>query len=335
MRADRARWLAVMVAVSMVGWSRAGRADLFDLALQRLVTPPAAGQGAAPLAMPDQVAYRQLASELGVVLAPKFLAPADTIGYSGFQFTFDTGFTSISNQPCLPAEQKDRCAWATGASGVDPQGNRRPLPGYASTLSVTVRKGIWLPLPSFEIGAGATKLLQSDMYTVMVYAKLALHEGYHDWPIPSFSLRGSAVRLLGSNQIDLTMAQVDAEVSKSFGLFGTVTLAPYFGAAALMTVARGQVLDTTPDVDAYRLGATSSDLNNNAVFPDQDTILRWRFFLGFRLNYSILVVAAEWVITACGDFTGSPSEECGHAGKAIPDNASTQHSFNLSAGFLF
>ena len=335
MRAPGAGWLAAMAAVSMLGWGRAGRADLFDLALQRLVTPPSAGQGAAPLPMPDQVAYRQLVSELGTVLAPQFLAPADTIGSSGYQFTFDAGFTSISNQACQPSEQKDRCPWATGASGVDGQGNRRTLPGYASTISVTARKGIWLPLPSFEIGAGATKLLQSDLYTAMIYAKFALHEGYHDWPIPSLSLRGSVVRLLGSSQIDMTMAQVDAEVSKSFGLFGTVTFVPYFGAAALMTIARGQVLDTTPAVDAYRFGPSSADLNNNAVFPDQDTIVRWRFFIGFRLNYSILVLAADWAITACGDFTGSPSGECNHAGKSIADNAATQNSFNLSVGFLF
>ena len=45
------------------------------------------------------------------------------------------------------------------------------------------RKGIWLPLPGFEIGAGATKIIDSNMYAVQAYAKLALHEGFHDWEL--------------------------------------------------------------------------------------------------------------------------------------------------------
>jgi hypothetical protein len=327
------RWLAVVVAASMLGGNRVARADLLDLALQRLVTRDTT-TGTPQLTLHES-AYRQLVSELGVVLSPKFLTTADTVGYSGYQFTFDASFTSISSQACAVDAPVEQCPWTAGASGVDGQGTKRPLPGYASTLTVMARKGIWLPLPSFEIGAGATRLLQSDLYAVQLYAKFALHEGFHDWPIPSLAVRGSVSRMLGSNQLDLTAGQIDVEISKSFGLFGTVTLVPYGGFAALFIVARGQVLDTTPDVDAYRLGANASDLNNNVVFPDQDTILRWRFFAGFRLNYSILVLSADYSVAACGDFSGSPSEECSHKNKKIADNASTQHTFSISAGFLF
>ena len=323
------RHIAAALAAA-VALAAPARADILDLTLQRLVAPPPPNGFADPSSDPAaQAAYRQLVSELGVALSPKFLTPADTVGYSGFQFALDASFTSISNQACNPGDTVDKCPWAKGVSGRDSAGNARAIPGYVTTLSILARKGIWLPLPSFEIGAGATKLMQSDIFAVQVYAKFALHEGFHDWPIPSLSVRGSGMRVLGASQLDLTIAQVDAEVSKSFGLFGTVTLVPYVGAAALWIIARGQVLDTTPDLDAYKQGPNGPDLNANAVFPDQDNILRYRFFGGFRLSYSVLVLTFDYTITTHGDLNQKKEN------LKIPDNSPNQHTFSISGGFLF
>ena len=58
-------------------------ADTTDLVLARLATrtvDPATG--AVTGVTPDNTAFRSLASELGVVLAPHLLTPADTIGSS-------------------------------------------------------------------------------------------------------------------------------------------------------------------------------------------------------------------------------------------------------------
>ena len=156
-----------------------------------------------------QTMYKSLMSELGVVIAPRALSPADTLGYSGFQLAFETSFTQISNTQDF---------WQKGVENVSGS--------FLPTISVMARKGIWLPLPGFEIGAGATKLLDSNMYAVQGYAKLALHEGFHDWAIPSLALRGAVSHLLGSSQVDLTVISIDATVSKSFGIGGTVTLDP-------------------------------------------------------------------------------------------------------------
>jgi hypothetical protein len=197
------------------------------------------------------------------------------------------------------------------------------------------RKGVWFPLPSFEIGAGATKLLQSDIYAVVVYGKFSLHEGFHSWPIPSIAIRGSGLRVLGASQIDLTMWQVDASISKSFGVGGTMTLVPYVGGAVLGIIARGQVLDTTPDVDAYKQGPNSPDLNNNAVFTGghtDDSIYRWRIFGGIRAQYSILVLTADFIYTFKGD-TGPGG--CDKSTGCIPDRSPNQFTFSGSVGFLF
>src|SRR4051794_10529595 len=77
------------------------RADTFDLSLQRLVLPPVMGGFADPNDARNAMAgvpaaYRQIVSELGVALAPKFLTPADTVGYNGFNATVDYSFTNIT-----------------------------------------------------------------------------------------------------------------------------------------------------------------------------------------------------------------------------------------------
>ena len=340
----RSTAIALCVA-ALTGGPAPARADVFDLTLSRFVRAPTGGAAADPSTDTAALAgYRQLLSELGVGLAPRLLSPADTIGYSGVQFEIDYGFTTISNKACAsggtaeaPANQ-DQCPWQFGVEGGrDGAGKRTPPPDMLQTLSLTVRKGIWLPLPSFEIGAGATKLLGSSLYAVSAYAKLALHEGFHDLAIPSIALRGSALRVLGESQIDLTLVQVDATLSKSFGIAGTVTLVPYLGAAWLYIIPRGQVLDVTPAHDAFRDGPNAPDLNANAVFPPSanENISRWRLFAGLRLRYQVLVLTTDFIATACGDFDGSCPATGQHKGVAVPDNSPWQFSWNLAAGALF
>jgi hypothetical protein len=234
------------------------RGDRNDLTLERIIGPPTVpGMFNDPTDPVRQTMYKSLMSELGVVIAPRALSPADTLGYSGFQLAFETSFTQISNTQDF---------WQKGVENVSGS--------FLPTISVMARKGIWLPLPGFEIGAGATKLLDSNMYAVQGYAKLALHEGFHDWAIPSLAVRGAVSHLLGSSQVDLTVISLDATVSKSFGIAGTVTLDPYVGAGALLDIVRGQVIDTTPAVDAFADGSGSVDVNANTTFPDPDTIVR-------------------------------------------------------------
>lgn len=292
------------------------RGDRNDLTLERIVGMPAMGGGFNDPTDPTrQSMYRGLMSELAVVMAPHMLSPADTLGYSGFQLAFESSFTQISSNADF---------WQKGVEHVSGS--------FLPTISVMARKGIWLPLPGFEIGAGATKLIDSSMYAVQGYAKLALHEGFHDWALPSVAVRGAVSHLLGASQVDLTTVSIDASLSKSFGIGGTVTLDPYLGADALLTFVRGQVIDTTPNVDAYRDGAGSQDVNNNTTFPDPDTLVRWRIFAGFRLVYAFLAFTGEFTYTFCNDSAGN----CGEADPLkVTDRSGGQAQINLSAGFVF
>ncbi len=297
--------------------SGAARADSNDLTLERIIGPPTTFGAFNDPTLAQQTAYKSLMSELSVAMAPRILAPADTLGYSGFQIAFESSFTQISNKADY---------WQKGVQNVSG--------GFLPTISVFARKGIWLPLPGFEIGAGATKLVGANMYAAQVYAKLALHEGFHGWPIPSLAVRASASRVLGSTQVDLTIVSVDGEVSKSFGIAGTFKIDPYLGANCLLTFIRGQVIDTTPNIDAYGGGKTPSslDLNSNTVFPDPDTIVRWRLFGGFRVVYAFLALTADYAYTLCN----SSGSSCGQTSTTkVMDRSGGQSQISLSGSLLF
>jgi hypothetical protein len=292
------------------------RADKNDLTLERIIgMPTTAGGFNDPTDPVRQTMYKSLMSELALVMAPRPLAPADTLGYSGFQLAFETSFTQITNSADY---------WQRGVEQVSSS--------FLPTISVMARKGIWLPLPGFEIGAGATKLLDSNMYAVQGYAKLALHEGFHDWALPSLAVRGAVSHLLGASEVNLTTVTIDASVSKSFGIGGTVTLDPYLGAGTLLSFVRGQVIDATPNHDAFKDGPDSTDVNSNTTFPDPDTIVRWRMFAGFRLLYAFLAFTGEFAYTFCND----SASNCGKSDPTkITDRSGGQVQINFSGSFLF
>ena len=300
-----------------------------DLVLSRLGTVISDAQGNPADVVGSNQDFRSLVSELGVVLAPHLLTPSDTLGFAGFQFALDLNTTSISND--APYWRALQSAPGDGESGAS---------GMMSTLGIFMRKGMWLPLPSFEIGVGVVHLGDSRMWAAQGYAKFGLHEGFHDLPLPSLAVRGAASRLMGSNDLDLTVASIDVSIAKAFGLGGTINLAPYGGWNMLIMVPRSEVIDKTPDVDSL---TSPPDVAMNFVFKDQDNITRQRFFVGARLQYYVFAITAEAVFatagtsvddragtdTSCADVT-SPTSSC----DAV-DQAGAQQTYTVSVGLDF
>ncbi len=254
--------------------TRDAHADKNDLVLSRLGTISGLG------VVGSNAQFRSLASELGVVMAPRLGEPADTLGYGGFHFSADVAFTSISNNASY---------WRVLESSSDDL-NGTHGNGAMQTTSLFVKKGLWLPLPSFEVGVGAVHLGESHLWASQAYLKFALHEGYHDLPLPSLAVRGGASRMMGSDQIDLTVASIDVSISKDFGVAGTFKLSPYAGWNWLIIIPRSEVIDKTPHIDSRDVPA---DVNMNFVFKDQDDIYRNRFFLGTKLKYYIFTLTLE------------------------------------------
>jgi hypothetical protein len=277
---------------------------------------------------------RALASQLGVVLAPHLLTPADTLGFGGFQLTVDYAATTIDSRASY---------WRALESSSDPAGTGNNAHGtdMLRTVGLFERKGMWFPVPSMELGAGGIHLVDSHVWTGQLYAKLALHEGYHDLPIPSLAVRGGVSRMMTQRELDLTVASLDIAISKHFGVGSTWRWDPYGGWNLLMIIPRSEVIDPTPAVDPLN-PATEADLMNNFVFAEQDTILRHRFFVGAKFQYYVFQFTVEAQFALAGksvDDRGGTNEECMPNSTTIvcdaTDTAATQRTLSVSAGFDF
>ena len=211
--------------------------------------------------------------------------PADNLGFGGFQVSGELALTRIS---------RDRSYWnaAEGVVRENPAVGRPPE--WLSTAGAFVRKGLWLGLPAFEVGAGVMNLLESNLLSWQGYGKLALHEGFHSKPFPSLAVRGSVGYLTGTDQARMTVSSFDVVVSKRFGVMGTFRIEPYIGWSFMRIVAQSLLVDATPSCDAYkvRTGApgtqplgefcadaqrgTANDELANFRFPKQSPIRRQR-----------------------------------------------------------
>jgi hypothetical protein len=303
---------------------------------------PSTGATTAAPSAAVQSRYRSLMSELGVVMAPRLMTPADTLGYAGFQFSAELGINSINSSRTV---QGDTVPYWNGVQGVNPANPNAGRPSsYLTTVGGFVRKGLWFPVPAIEFGGGAVSLVGSSMYAMQGYVKLALQEGFHDWVLPSFAVRGSASQVLGTSQVNLTIYGVDVLISKAFNLGGTARVEPYIGWNALFIDARSGVIDATPTCDAYAQhstpaggstpggclpvnNATWNDLGANFTFPSESVITRYRWFGGFKLKLSVVFVDAELDVTQHGSSSDSNGD--------VTDGSGTQLSFSLSTGLDF
>ncbi len=346
--------LVLAVALSSLVAAPPARAGKNDLDLLNLCPPqqsalgggvqecswvqrdPANGHGITAQVVPSDAAlgnFRSLMSELGVVIAPRLLTPADTLGYAGFQFSAELGMTQISHN----------AAFWDGVQGVDPANRTAARPdAYLTTVGGFVRKGMLIPFPAFEIGAGAVNVVGSSMFALQGYAKLALQEGFQSWVLPSVAVRAAASQLIGTDQVDLTVFGFDVVISKAFSIAGTARFEPFGGYNLLFIDARSGVIDATPACDAYALQhattspspycgqpGTANDYFADFTFPHQDLITRQRIFAGFKLKLGVVFLAAEYDLVPAGRSRDETQQ------KGTIDASQQQQSFSLSTGLDF
>lgn len=196
--------------------------------------------------------FRYLVNELGTVIAPRVLAPADTLGMSGFEFTMVSTFADIS-------ESED---WWTGQpgspvfQGVNADG--RGLPRAMFVPSVHIRKG--LPY-SVEVGVTGSYLAYSSMFSLGAEIKTAIYESYYRW-VPALGARLAFGTLFGTPELTLTTAEADILASLPIGIGGVVQLNPYVGGGVMVVDATSGLIDETPwevdDPKDQRGGSTGS-----------------------------------------------------------------------------
>jgi hypothetical protein len=298
-------------------------ADPNDLVLGHLSTPVMDASGKQIGAIGQNLEFRELSSALGVVLAPHLLTPADTLGFGGFQFSVDYATTTVDQNGGY---------WRALQGGA---------PSLMRTVGFFVRKGMWFPVPSIEFGGGAIHLVDSHTWAANMYAKLALHEGYHDLPLPSLAVRGAVSRVMTQEQLDLTVASIDVVLSKHLGVGGTWRFDPFVGGNVLMIIPRSEVIDATPNVDQTQMG-NEADSFNSFVFKDQANIYRNRIFVGAKFQYYVFQLTLEAQFALAGssaDSRAGVTDTCTPMSQTVDCNAkddvAAQRTLSMSAGFDF
>jgi len=218
--------------------------------------------------IPNQGFFKSLATELGLAFAPKFLAPAETLGHLGFDIGIEWSLTGINPDEQYWAGPCGGQSSTTGSCRVGSyiEDDAKPKP-ILTTGQVHIRKG--LPF-SFELGGTATYLLYTEMAAVGIELKWAFNEGFKY--IPDLAVRGSGTRVFGSKGLDLTLGGFDISLSKGFGVGDTVSLTPYAGYNFLYMRAASYVLDATPGVSPGTV-----QLSRSVLPPDYNgTLADWQ-----------------------------------------------------------
>jgi hypothetical protein len=366
--------LSLLIPLLLVAlFPRGARAGDWDLSLGRLCQLHlqngtvmdcgggySASMGDVDHVVADNAAFRSLMSELGAVFAPNILSPADTQGYGGYNLSVEFGWTMINPKKLSKDQNIQGAHWFwRAAKSVSPttfkDGNitsdpvaqsrlERELPSsFAPTVTVMARKGLWLPVPSFELGVGIRHLMYSKMFAPLVQAKIALKEGYQGWPIPALAVRGTGVRVVGSPDFNLTVGGLDFSISKHLGIGSTFNLTPFVGYQLLWIVADSEVLDATPMVDAVGKSAAENnydpgkinrcltqDCAGNFTFEDQSNITRHRVFFGIKANFYIASLLVEYSYFASGSKSDEIVNRATGTTLSIPDDAGSQHSIAFS-----
>ncbi len=263
--------LALLTVFVCTGITLNAEANKLDLALARFIPCDSHGRCA-----PQLADYERFMAEYAFGLSPKILAPAETLGYSGFYMGLEGTLTTIDSSS---AGGKER--WRDGTAP------RNSYPSIMFVPAVHVRKGLpW----SFEIGGSFNYLAESELVALGGDIKWSLLEGYRKGfrgALPDVAARGSVMRVLGQSDVDMTIIGVDGSVSYPFGIGGMITLTPYMGYQYLVTIIRIEPLvyaeeDGTIDTERDMAGLSGPNLG------------RHKLFMGLRFGYERLVITGEF-----------------------------------------
>lgn len=258
----------------------AARAGDYDLVLWRLGHPDPikvctvcdgtdrTGEDGSPDA---QKRFARMATALGLSFVPAFGDPGSSIGQSGLELGFATGFAF----PKL-----DNAEWP----GVGTQA-QTASPGMWVVPELRARKGFG---SSFEVGTSFSLLAGSSMVALSAELRWALVDGI-DYA-PDVALRAWGTRVLGTQELDLSMTGADAIISKAFGVGGVVSLVPYGQVGITCINVSSGVIDFNPAHEDLK-DPTADDgiFHNIGMFSNRYT----RFALGLRAVAGAAVVGLE------------------------------------------
>jgi hypothetical protein len=287
------RMLAACVGFSAVVASTAG-ANPMDLTLSRLHieydNPATPGRDFRA----DQSAFRALSSEYGLAIAPPPIVPAETVGYAGFYFAFEASLTTINSS------NDQTNVWQRGTEDQSPD-------AVLFVPSIHVRKG--LPF-SFELGTSVSYVAATEQVLIGADVRWALLEGYREgWKgyFPDIAVRGAVNRLMGEDEMDMTVIGLDVLLSYPFAVSGMMTITPFLGYQWVHIIADNSLV--VSEADDLTCTGTWSEYQNNCVGGvggppglryldfDREHIDRHRGVVGVRFLYEVFNVIVQGAFT--------------------------------------
>ncbi|AKT42285.1 hypothetical protein [Chondromyces crocatus] len=321
--------LALATAIAGAALSSPAAADTMDPALARLVTNggcrtlgPGGGLYYNPASsfarcQPDNASFAKLVAQYGFAVAPTAMHSARTTGYGGFELGIEAAYTKIDSS----AEY-----WKQGTRGPqDPTTkqfsiyNQEPdsmLQHYA----LKVRKGFPFGL---ELASAVGFLGNTSIVTAGADVRMSVFEGFRTGIpaiFPELAVGGSVRTITGTEEFQLTVAGVDAQISKPLPIAGTVVLTPYVGYQWTRIFGDSGLIDTTPNTDALDYcdfrgtntpatpgnttgvydgqpvcgAGSSADFNNTVVF-DAVRLTRHRLNFGAQLRFQMVKFGVHFI----------------------------------------
>ena len=304
------RSLALAAAAAWLLRAAPARGEPYDMRLTRMGIPsadvvcalPTATTGldctnAADLATAQQRAadarqrFAMLATQLGLALDSFILAPANTVGHSGFEIAFEAAYAPATFDKAL----------FTGYSPF----KTTTLPGSFLLPAFHVRKA--LPY-SFEVGGRGIYLNQSSDFAAQFELKWALNEGL-DY-LPDLAVRAVVTRFFGVKDLDLGVYGVDAMLGKRFGIGGVLSLTPYGAARLSWLWAHSEQIQFGNATDPTTASATAASFPELGAAAHRFT----RFALGLRMIAAAATVSIEATYTLGRTFQGPTPDQLGATG---------------------
>lgn len=324
-------WLVASPAVLAVALlSRPAAADSMDPALARFVAdgscrapgPSGAGAYYNPASgftgcTTRDALFAKLVAQYGFAIAPTAMHSARTTGYGGFELGIEASYTSIDS---------DANYWKLGTEGSqDPTTKNFSVVNSSpdsmlQLYSFKIRKGFPLGV---ELAGMVGFLPNTNIVTGGADVRWSLLEGFRTGIpaiFPELAVGGGVRTITGTEEMQLTVAAADVQISKPLPIAGTVVLTPYVGYQWLRIFGDSGLIDMTPNTDALNYcgfagantpaspdptktyadgqpvcnGGTSADFNNTAVL-DAVRLSRHRLNAGLQLRYQVVKFGMHFI----------------------------------------
>jgi len=302
---------------------------------------------------PDHAAFKRLISQYAFAFAPTAMHSARTTGYGGFHLSLESDFTSISS---------GKYYWKYGTQGaVDPSN------GSSSTQNSSPQSLLQLYSlkfrKSFGFGLEITGIVGFMPKTSIISGgsdvRLSLLEGFRTGiggVLPDVAVGGGVRTITGTPEFQLTVASLDAQISKPLPIQDSQVLTPYVGYQYVWIFGDSGLVDLTPGTDALRYcnyagqtvpgvnpdpskpdtgqpvckGGSPLDFNNNVVFKPA-RLERHRLIFGLNYRYEMVMLGGQFLI----DAVPPADAQNDAADKAALKGEDRQYTLSFELGAMF